>query len=53
MLKIEYIKASELTPNPNNAKLHPEAQVAQIMRSIKEYGMDDPIAVWGRRQHDH
>ena len=47
MLKIEYIKASELTPNPNNAKLHPEAQVAQIMRSIKEYGMDDPIAVWG------
>lgn len=47
MLKIEYIKASELTPNPNNAKLHPDAQVAQIMRSIKEYGMDDPIAVWG------
>lgn len=47
MLKIEYIKASELTPNPNNAKLHPEAQIAQICRSIKEYGMDDPIAVWG------
>ena len=47
MLKIEYIKASELTPNPNNAKLHPDAQIAQIMRSIKEYGMDDPIAVWG------
>ena len=48
MLKIEYIKASELTPNPNNAKLHPDAQVAQIVRSIKEYGMDDPIAVWGK-----
>lgn len=47
MLKIEYIKASELKPNPNNAKLHPESQIAQIVRSIKEYGMDDPIAVWG------
>ena len=47
MLKIEYIKTSELTPNPNNAKLHPESQIAQIIRSIKEYGMDDPIAVWG------
>lgn len=48
MLKIEYIKASELKPNPNNAKLHPESQIAQIVRSIKEYGMDDPIAVWGK-----
>lgn len=47
MLKIEYIKASELKPNPNNAKLHPDSQIAQIVRSIKEYGMDDPIAVWG------
>lgn len=47
MLKIEYIKTSELTPNPNNAKLHPDAQIAQIVRSIQEYGMDDPIAIWG------
>ena len=47
MLKIEYLKTSELTPNPNNAKLHPDSQVAQIVRSIEEFGMDDPIAVWG------
>lgn len=47
MLKIEYLKTSELTPNPNNAKLHPVSQVAQIVRSIEEFGMDDPIAVWG------
>ncbi len=47
MLKIEYLKTSELTPNPNNAKLHPDSQIAQIVRSIEEFGMDDPIAVWG------
>lgn len=48
MLKIEYIKTSELTPNRNNAKLHPDSQIAQIVKSIEEYGMDDPIAVWGK-----
>lgn len=48
MLKIEYIKTTELSPNPNNAKLHPDSQIAQIVKSIQDYGMDDPIAVWGK-----
>ncbi len=46
MLKIEYIKTSELKAYANNAKEHPAEQVEQIKKSIKEFGFNDPIAVW-------
>ena len=45
-LKIEYIDISQLKPYENNAKVHTEEQIAQIMKSIEEFGMNDPIAVW-------
>lgn len=45
-LKIEYIPTSELIPYAKNAKLHPEEQVEQIKASIREFGMNDPIAIW-------
>lgn len=44
-LNIEYINIDELKPYEKNAKLHPEEQVEQIKKSIKEFGMNDPIAV--------
>ena len=46
-LSITYIPISELKPYKKNAKKHPPEQVEQIERSIEEFGMNDPIAVWG------
>lgn len=45
-LKIEYIKTSDLKPYANNAKIHDAEQIKQIKKSIEEFGMNDPIAVW-------
>lgn len=45
-LKIEALNVADLTPYENNAKLHPDEQVAQIKKSIERYGMNDPIGVW-------
>lgn len=44
-MKITKIKLSQLKPYEGNAKLHPEEQIKQIMRSIEEFGNNDPIAV--------
>jgi hypothetical protein len=46
MLNIEYVKTSELIPYVGNAKIHTEEQIMQIMNSIQDFGMNDPIAVW-------
>lgn len=45
-LKIEYLPKEELKAYCNNAKLHPAEQVEQIKNSIREFGFNDPIAVW-------
>ena len=45
MLKIEYIDINELKEYSNNAKLHPDEQIEQIKQSIKDFGMNDPIAI--------
>ena len=47
-LKIDYLNIDELTPYEGNAKLHPLEQIEQIKKSITEFGMNDPIAVWGQ-----
>lgn len=46
-LKIEYLTPQELQPYANNAKEHPDAQVEQIMNSIKDFDFSDPIGIWG------
>lgn len=45
-LKIEYLKLSEIKPYKRNAKLHPENQIQQIIKSINDFGFNDPIAIW-------
>ena len=45
-LKIEYVSIEELKPYERNAKLHPKEQVEQIKNSIREFGFNDPVAVW-------
>lgn len=44
-MKIEKIKLSEIKPYENNAKKHPKEQIEQIKKSIKQFGMCDPIAI--------
>lgn len=39
------MKLKDIIPYINNAKEHPEWQIKQIMSSIAEFGMNDPIAV--------
>lgn len=45
MLEIKYININELKEYSNNAKIHTEEQITQIMNSIKEFGFNDPIAL--------
>lgn len=46
-LKIVKLRIDSLTMDPENAKLHPGYQVQQIKKSIEDFGMNDPIGVWG------
>jgi site-specific DNA-methyltransferase (adenine-specific) len=45
-LKIEYVDIDSIKPYKNNAKQHPKEQIEQIKKSIKQFGMDDPIGIW-------
>ena len=45
-LIIDYVPIEELKPYEGNAKLHPKEQIEQIKKSIKEFGFNDPVAVW-------
>lgn len=47
-LKIEYVPIDDLKPYDNNAKIHTPEQIEQIKKSIQEFGMNDPIGIWGK-----
>lgn len=44
-MKIEYIQADYLKRYNNNAKDHPDKQVAEIAKSIEKFGFRQPIVV--------
>ena len=44
-MQIEQVKISEIKMYARNAKKHPDKQVEQIVKSIKEFGFNDPIAI--------
>lgn len=46
MLEIEYVNKEDLRPYASNAKIHTAEQVEYIKKSIDQFGMNDPIAVW-------
>lgn len=48
-IKIVILPISQLTPYERNAKKHKEPDVTAIAESIKEFGFNDPIAVWSDR----
>ena len=47
-LKVEYIPIEQLKPYEKNAKIHTQEQIEQIKKSIQEFGMNDPIGIWGK-----
>lgn len=49
-LKIEYVSKEQLKPYANNAKIHTGEQVEQIKKSIREFGFNDPIAIWHKNE---
>ena len=46
-MEIIKIKIENLKPYKKNAKIHTKEQIEQIKKSIEQFGMNDPIAVWG------
>ena len=48
-LEIEYIKIEKLKPYEKNARKHQKEDVETIKASIKEFGMCDPIGIWGEK----
>lgn len=47
ILEIIKLNIADIKPYEKNAKIHTEEQIEQIKKSIEEFGMNDPIAVWG------
>lgn len=46
-LKITYRKVADLVPYARNARTHSDAQIAQIIASIREFGFTQPILLDG------
>lgn len=46
-LEIMYLPIKDLKPYDRNAKKHPQEQIDEIVESIKQFGMNDPIGIWG------
>lgn len=42
------MRLDDLKPYSNNTKKHPQEQIDEIKESIARYGMNDPIAIWGK-----
>ena len=47
-LKIECLPLSKLKPYNRNARKHSKEDVQIIANSIKDFGFNDPIGVWGK-----
>ena len=45
-LKVREVPVSDLIPYVNNAKIHTNKQVEEIIASIDKFGFCDPIGVW-------
>lgn len=45
-IEVRDMDTAALAPYANNAKLHDSEQVGQIAASIREFGFNDPVAVW-------
>jgi len=44
-LQVEIVPLKDISAYPKNTKLHPDEQILQIVKSIQEFGFNDPIAI--------
>lgn len=51
-LEVVKVPTTELFEYVNNAKLHPAEQVDQIVRSIEQFGFNNPILAWHNDEGD-
>lgn len=47
-IKVEYVSIDSVKPYKKNARKHSKSSIDVIANSIQEFGMADPIAVWGK-----
>ena len=47
-MEIVNLKITDLKPYKKNAKKHPKKQIQFIANSIEQFGMNDPIGVYGK-----
>ena len=50
-LRIEYLPISALKPAERNARKHSEKDIQAIVQSIRDYGFNDPLGIWGGGGH--
>ena len=44
-MEVINVAIENITPYQNNAKRHPKKQIDRIIKSIEEFGYNDPIAI--------
>lgn len=49
-LETKMVPVDSLVPYANNAKIHTEAQIDHIRKSIRNFGFNDPVGVWTNAQ---
>lgn len=49
-LPVQLIALDQIKESPRNAKIHTQAQIGQIIASIKQFGFRDPIALDGNME---
>lgn len=47
VLRIDYLPIGDLKPSDRNARKHTKTDVQAIVESIKAFGFNDPIGIWG------
>lgn len=47
-MEIIKLNINDIKPYEKNAKIHTEEQIEQIKKSIEQFGMNDPIGIWGK-----
>lgn len=48
-LQLEYIEIDKLKTYENNARKHSKNDVDAIVKSIEQFGFDDPIGIWSEQ----
>lgn len=48
-MKVELVSVDELKPYEKNTRKHEDKDIESIKESIKQFGFNDPIGIWGKK----